>query len=317
MRNAVVFSIVIPCKNESRDISDCLDSVFNQTFPKNKFEVIVVDGGSTDGTQEIIQTYKRVNLVDECGQFRSPSNARNVGAKIARGEIIAFLDADGVYEPIFLEKAFKHFSDPNIDQVIVKTLDYAKKATFVSKCYYAERCASWPKKLIGIQIIRKKVFDTLGGYRSNLGWGEDAELYSRFVASKYKSVYDPNIISYHKEPKSWIEVWQESKWFSKGFTNLLAANPKIGLKRIGTILYRTVSPFLIAPLLINPNIFLLTIVGAWSIENFYRIILAAKRSKYYAQSLFLPIFKTIRYYMLLLNIVASLFYKGRDVGKSI
>ena len=85
------FSIIIPNYNKGQYIRECLDSVFNQDIEKDKYEVIVVEDGSTDNSLEIIKEYP-VRLFHT--NRKRAGGARNVGIENAKGEYIIFLDSD-------------------------------------------------------------------------------------------------------------------------------------------------------------------------------------------------------------------------------
>jgi len=104
-------SVVIPAFNAASCIREALDSVEAQTF--RDYEVIVVNDGSTDNTQEIVQQYF-ANAMFPCAELISQSNkhvggARNSGICRARGEFIAFLDADDIWYPEKLGRVMSHF----------------------------------------------------------------------------------------------------------------------------------------------------------------------------------------------------------------
>ena len=85
-------SIVIPAKNEARNIRACLDAISTQAIDE-PFETIVIDSGSTDGTQDLVARYDaRLHQInpEEFGHGRT----RNLGARLARGETLVFLNAD-------------------------------------------------------------------------------------------------------------------------------------------------------------------------------------------------------------------------------
>jgi len=89
-------SIIVPCHNGARFLPEALDSAFAQTHPA--IEVIVVDDGSTDGTPAVLERYAgRVRALRQPN--RGPSAARNAALEIARGDYIAFLDADDRFLP--------------------------------------------------------------------------------------------------------------------------------------------------------------------------------------------------------------------------
>jgi len=123
MSNPLV-SVIIPAYNAEKFIADTLDSVFAQTY--RPIEVLVVDDGSTDKTAKIIKEFQaskvnrsnRTNLTYIYQENSGPSKARNVGIKAAKGEYIAFLDADDLWTKNKLEKQIKLFKqDPRIDVV--------------------------------------------------------------------------------------------------------------------------------------------------------------------------------------------------------
>jgi glycosyltransferase involved in cell wall biosynthesis len=101
MKSALV-SIIIPCYNASSYIKETINSVLIQTF--QNFEIIVINDGSKDQGSEIIKTIKdnRIRLVEQKNQ--GVSSSRNNGIILANGEFIAFLDADDLLHPSFLEK---------------------------------------------------------------------------------------------------------------------------------------------------------------------------------------------------------------------
>jgi len=93
-------SVIIPVYNGERTISRCLDSVFAQEGCS--FEVIVVNDGSTDGTQDLLESYKKTVgdvLKIVCQDNRGAAAARNSGISIAAGRYISFLDADDEFLP--------------------------------------------------------------------------------------------------------------------------------------------------------------------------------------------------------------------------
>jgi len=84
-------SVIIPCLNNERTIERCIKSLINQDYPKKFFEMILIDNGSSDMTISIIQQYP-VNILIE--PIKNPYIARNLGALHAKGQILAFSDAN-------------------------------------------------------------------------------------------------------------------------------------------------------------------------------------------------------------------------------
>jgi len=93
------FSIITPTLNQGRFITDTIESILAQDY--KDFEHIVVDGGSTDNTLEILKTYPHIKWISE--KDKGPANAINKGFKMATGDIFAWLNSDDYYE----ENVFK------------------------------------------------------------------------------------------------------------------------------------------------------------------------------------------------------------------
>ncbi|TLN17035.1 glycosyltransferase [bacterium] len=105
-------SIVIPVYNGKRTIRLCLDAILRSDYPQNRYEVIVVDNNSKDGTPEIVKQYP-VKLVYE-RKLQGPHAATNTGIREVQGEIVVFTDSDCVAEPDWLRNLVAPFADPDI-----------------------------------------------------------------------------------------------------------------------------------------------------------------------------------------------------------
>lgn len=104
-------SVVIPVFNGERTIALCLQAVLAQTYPRDRFEVIVVENGSTDATSAIVAQHPVTLLHSE---RRGPAAARNVGIARASGEIVAFTDADCIPRPDWLKLLIQPYRDARI-----------------------------------------------------------------------------------------------------------------------------------------------------------------------------------------------------------
>jgi glycosyltransferase involved in cell wall biosynthesis len=102
-----VISIVVPAYNEEENITACLESLNRQTLPRKEYEIIVVDGSSTDRTRELAAPLADLLLVQTSARV---GGARNDGAMRARGEILAMTDADSVVPPDWLERIRDDFA---------------------------------------------------------------------------------------------------------------------------------------------------------------------------------------------------------------
>jgi glycosyltransferase involved in cell wall biosynthesis len=104
---AALVSVIIPCHNQAHFLSEAIESVLSQTYPH--FEIVVVDDGSTDNTQEVASSYPGVRCVRQENQGLAA--ARNTGIRRSRGEYLVFLDADDRLLPDALEAGLSALKD--------------------------------------------------------------------------------------------------------------------------------------------------------------------------------------------------------------
>ncbi len=114
-----VVSVVIPVRNEARFIGGCLDDVSAQDYPAHLVEILVVDGGSRDGTRDIVASLgrldRRISLLDN-PRGSAPAGL-NVGIRATRGEVIARVDARAVLEPDYLSTGVRLLQETGADNV--------------------------------------------------------------------------------------------------------------------------------------------------------------------------------------------------------
>jgi glycosyltransferase involved in cell wall biosynthesis len=97
-------SVLVPCRNEERFISRCLESILACDYPYDRIEVLVIDGQSDDHSRELVASSvardPRVRLIDNPGQIAA--TGLNIGLRTARGSIIMRMDAHAVYPPNYI-----------------------------------------------------------------------------------------------------------------------------------------------------------------------------------------------------------------------
>ena len=187
-------SIVSPCYNEEKRISPFLKSLEAQTV---KPEIIFVDGGSSDRTVEIIESFMRRNinmrLLKEAGS-RSPANARNIGIKAATGNLLVVLNADSILEKDYTKKIVEGFTEhPDADAVtfnhkpILPKMNVFERALFLRDEIYGYAGKHGAMKT----AVQRKA----GFYDPKLGFGEDRLIRRAFAKMKIKTVHVDNEIS--------------------------------------------------------------------------------------------------------------------------
>jgi len=195
-------SVVIPSYNRKELLKRSIDSAINQT--KKPFEIIVVDDGSTDGTETMIKSdYDFVKFIKQ--KNKGVSAARNIGIKVSIGEWICFLDSDDEWKKDKLEKQINAMkSNPGYkffhsNEIWIKNglrINQKKKhkkygGDIFDKCL--DMCRISPSSV----MIDKTVFDEVGNFNENLVVCEDYELWLR-ICDKYRVFFidEPLIIKY-------------------------------------------------------------------------------------------------------------------------
>lgn len=196
-------SVVIPAFNSAAYIRETINSVLNQSF--KDLEVVVVDDGSKDNTGELLKDYhsKVRYILKENG---GPASARNLGIKEAKGEFIAFLDADDLWMSDKLEKQLERFDGEDIGLVFSSVQkmdkdnhdlpDYVNRERFEGHIF--EKLFNKNFVPTSTVLVRKSCFEEFGVFDEDpeLISVEDYDMWLR-IASKYKLAHvDEKLVRY-------------------------------------------------------------------------------------------------------------------------
>lgn len=105
-------SVIVPAYNAELTIDQCLEALARQTVPREIYEIIVVDDGSSDGTRSRVEAHPGVHVLTQANA--GPATARNLGVQHALGEIVLFTDADCVPAGDWIEQMAAPFHDPGV-----------------------------------------------------------------------------------------------------------------------------------------------------------------------------------------------------------
>lgn len=181
-------SIVVPCFNQQEFIAETLDSVLRQTY--SEWECIIVDDGSTDGSDAIIQRYGQQDR--RFLPFKKPNGgvaaARNFGFAQARGELFVPLDGDDKIHPDFLRRAVECFTtQPDTDLVHSKTKRIGESNKIWQLPEYSYDKLLWQNMIVNTTMYRRDAFLRVGGYSPEMVHGfEDWEFYVRLLSPESK-----------------------------------------------------------------------------------------------------------------------------------
>jgi len=214
------FSIIVPVYNAEETIGPCIESLLAQDFPKDQYEIIVVDNNSTDGTKHRIQRYN-VNYVVE-KKIQTSYAARNRGIQEAVGEVLAFIDADCVADRNWLKAAVELFRDPKVGGAGGKVIAY-RPVTYIERYqerrgemdqeqyFIAARKAGRLVKIITCNAFyRREIFDQVGLFNQELVSGGDYDFSLRVQAqTDYLLAYADRAIVQHRHRNSLHEFWRQ------------------------------------------------------------------------------------------------------------
>ncbi len=196
------FSIIVPVYQEEKILEKTLSIFSKEILKKYNAELIISDGGSTDRTVEISKKFTTKVVIHRENRRQTIAEGRNLGASIANGEILIFINCDTV--PNNIHKFFECIStwaakEKNYGALAFAVRCFPDEEKLKDKIFYFLH-NKYVKLLnkIGIgmgrgecQVVRKDIFDKVGGYNPKISAGEDFDLYRRIAkVSKIKFVDD-------------------------------------------------------------------------------------------------------------------------------
>jgi glycosyltransferase involved in cell wall biosynthesis len=232
-------SVVVPVKNGAEHVKELLDSLMKLDYDRDKLEVIIVDGNSTDGTRNIAAQYPVKLVLEERPGLNA---ARNTGIKHSRGQIVALTDVDCIVPEDWLRNIVEDFHDSQVgcvggsvsgyynsflslyaDESFLPVLRSFKERQVLSRVKPPQQYPVGCNMAVSQDALRKAgVFDE----RVKYGFDED-ELVERICESGYKMVLDPEVLVKHKHRPTLSELLRQNFNYGRGVGPLLRAK---GLK---------------------------------------------------------------------------------------
>lgn len=217
-------SIIVPTYNEDKVIAKKMKNLSELDYPKDKYEIIVVDSGSTDSTTEVVEEIMRehnLRLIKE-KERKGKASAINLGKKHAKGEIVLVTDANSIFDKNVLKKMMPHFKDLEVGAVSGRYFISNPDATLPSsESFYweiehlallGESCLDSISTVIGtISAWRKKLMN----FRSETV-GEDLDMTIQVRRKGYKIRYEPEAKVYELSASTQEDQIKQRKRTSLG-----------------------------------------------------------------------------------------------------
>jgi glycosyltransferase involved in cell wall biosynthesis len=218
MENPTV-SVVVPVLNREQTIGNCIKSLVRQRL-REKFEIIIVDNGSTDNTVSIAMAFSdKVRLVRDFA--RGAYHARNSGVANSAGKLIAFTDSDCIANQDWLSLLVRPFKDNSIKLVggcikAVKVRNYVESycnAFCLNQQFFCS--SSTPYFATANLAVRKKDFEKIGGFDSRLMSCSDLAFCLRIHENGGKLFYEPRATIRHYYPSKLLDFVRKQYYYGK------------------------------------------------------------------------------------------------------
>ena len=233
----IKISIIIPVYRNKDGLLDTVNSLIAQDFPKDRYEIIISDNNSQDGTKqtamELENTYPDLIKVVHQDLIQGSYAARNAGAKEAKGDICCFIDADMKANVDYLANVSDHFNEDEelmylgcniailgngntISAKMNRKYGFKVKEYFEKNNFVVTACLS----------VRKKIFERVGYFDDRLESGGDKEFGQRVYAAGLRQYYDHDLSLYHPSRTTYRSMLKKYKRIARGNAQLVYYYPE-------------------------------------------------------------------------------------------
>ena len=316
-------SIIIPVRDQPRDIIECLQSLANLNYPEDKFEVLVVDDGSCNNISDIVSSFN-VRLI-RLEKSQGASVCRNIGAENACGDILAFLDADCIADKNWLREIIPFFQIEGIGAVGGFVDSYHRKS-YLDRYEEVSSSLSMGQRILFQgdtesnfyvpscnMLVSRKAFMATGGFKSGMHVGEDVDFCWRMRNLGYSLLYVPVGRIAHKHRNNLLKMLRRRNEYGTSEATLYRSH-RDKRKRFPISIYAGLSlvTLVVSILLKNPylNCFILLFFGldlyrkSVTLKRF-KIVFPFKRISYsalrsYLSFYYFAAFHLVRYHLILM-----------------
>lgn len=225
------FSIIIPTFKRADEVIECLESLTKQTY--TNFEIILADGTPGESLEKHTIPYKeKLNLTFLYEEFLGVSEARNLGASVAKGDYFIFLDSDCIFPATYLEQVNQSLSKNYLDEfggpdaahdsftTLQKAISYTMTSILTTGGIRGQKKHVGQFHPRGFNMgISRKAFEAVGGY-STFKCGEDIELSIRIIKAGFKVDLIPEAFVYHKRRSTLKQFYNQVFRFGAARINI-------------------------------------------------------------------------------------------------
>ena len=244
----IYLSIVVPVRNEEHFIFQTLSQLVDQKYPQDRYEILVVDGMSSDNTRQIVREFIKKHPEATCRLFENPgflsSCARNIGARAAKGEIIAFVDGhvfipdnnlfENIEQIINVHKA-ECLARPQ--PLIVPTLEKGSTAYWIAaarhswighstKSYIYSDYQGFVDPASSGFAYKRQLFETVGFFDETFDAAEDVEFNYRISRFGVKAYTSPRLLIYYYPRESYLDLFQQQVRYGVGRARFINKHPE-------------------------------------------------------------------------------------------
>ncbi len=221
-------SVIVPVYNDLRNLKFCLDALEKQSYPKNSYEIIVVDNDSDKKIDKLVNQYRNTVLTHQMqpGSYA----ARNKGISFSKGEIIAFTDSDCIPFPDWIEKGVsKMLTITNCGLLSGKIKLFFKNKDKLTTVEVYEKINAFPQKTrierydFGVTanlFTFKTVIENIGLFNQKLKSGGDVEWGRRVKSAGYTQIYSEDTCVLHPARNSFKQIFRKTKRVVGGIWDL-------------------------------------------------------------------------------------------------
>ncbi len=286
-------SVLVPAHNEALVLKRTVRALLNFDYPKDRYEIIVINDNSTDNTEELMAEIaasapdNRLICIstDKAVGGTGKSNALNIGFSVAKGTVIAIYDADNTPEPKALRLLVENLlSDDKLGAVIGKFRTRNRNASILSRFVNIEtlshQCMNQAGRFFFFKlctipgtnyVIRRSIIEEVGGWDVN-ALSEDTEISFRIYRMGYYIKLLPQAVTWEQEPHL-LPIWfkQRVRW-AKGNIYVMIKNfkytfdPAAGPMRLDTLYYALVYSVMLSSLVASDFIFLGGVLGLLTVK---------------------------------------------------